>query len=125
TTGSGPKVLEYVRQGDVMVLEFIDGPTMSAQALHSKEMATRMADSFRRLHAAPRFLRDFNMFRLIKKYLEIVAAHKVTLPADYRERLPLVREIDRAVGGAALPSMACAHDRLRDNVLVARSDVVR
>jgi len=117
TTGIGPKVLEYVRQGDVMVLEFIDGPTMSAQALHSKEMAARIAGSFRRLHAAPRFLRDFNMFRLIKKYLEIVAAHKVTIPADYRERLPLVREIERAVGKASLPSMPCHNDLLCENFI--------
>src|SRR5437879_12966892 len=49
STGIGPRVHEFVREGNVMVLEFIDGPTMSAQTLGSKEMATRMAASFRRL----------------------------------------------------------------------------
>jgi thiamine kinase-like enzyme len=117
STGIGPRVHEFVRQGDVMVLEFIDGPTMSAQTLRSKEMAARMAASFRRLHAAPRFLQDFNMFRLIKKYLDIVDAHKVTIPTDYRKRLPLVREIERAVGRAALPSVPCHNDLLSENFI--------
>ena len=100
-----------------MVLEFIDGPTMSAQTLRSKEMAARMAASFRRLHAAPRFLQDFNMFRLIKKYLDIVDKHKVTIPADYRKRLPLLREIERTVGRAALPSVSCHNDLLCENFI--------
>src|SRR6267378_3060325 len=105
TTGIGPKVLEVIPELDVMVLEFIDGPTMSARTLRSTEMATRMAASFRRLHSAPRFLQDFNMFRLIESYLEIVDAHDVTIPVDYRERLPLIAGIERAVSAAALPGV--------------------
>src|SRR6266478_3878299 len=68
TTGIGPKVLEHAAGVDVMVLEFIPGPTMSATTLQSTRMAARMAQSFHRLHAAPPFLRDFNMFRLIEQY---------------------------------------------------------
>ncbi len=117
TTGIGPRVLEFIRAGNVMVLEFIDGPTMTARTLQSTEMATRMAASFRRLHAAPRFLRDFNMFRLIEQYLEIVGKHHVTIPADYRERLPLVAEIERAVKAAALPSVPCHNDLLCENFI--------
>jgi thiamine kinase-like enzyme len=117
TTGIGPRVLEFIREGNLMVLEFIDGPTMSARTLQSIEMAGRMAASFRRLHAAPRFLRDFNMFRLIEHYLDIVDAHNVTIPADYRDRLPLVAEIERAVGAAALPSVPCHNDLLCENFI--------
>ncbi len=116
-TGIGPKIFEFVREGNLMVLEFIDGPTMSAKTLQSEEMAARMAASFRRLHAAPRFLQDFNMFRLIKKYLDIVGKHHVTIPADYRERLPLVAEIERAVKAAALPSVPCHNDLLCENFI--------
>src|SRR6202011_5348595 len=90
STGIGPAVLEHVPQLDVMVLEFIEGPTMSASALQSERMARRMAKSFKRLHAAPRFLKDFDMFRLIEEYLRIVDKHHVPIPLDYRARLPLV-----------------------------------
>src|SRR5256885_12168362 len=64
STGIGPAVLEHLPELDVMVLEFIPGPTMSAQTLQSEDMVRRMAESFKRLHTAPRFLNDFGMFRL-------------------------------------------------------------
>ncbi len=117
TTGIGPGVLEVVPDLDVMVLEFIDGTTMSAKMLQSKEMAQRMATSFRRLHAAPRFLLDFNMFRLIESYLEIVEAHNVIIPTDYRDRLPAIGEIEQAVIAKPLPSVPCHNDLLSENFI--------
>jgi thiamine kinase-like enzyme len=117
TTGIGPKVLEHVAGVDVMVLEFIPGQTMSAQSLQSPRMAARMAQSFHRLHAAPRFLQDFNMFRLIEHYLRIVEEHDVTIPAGYRDWLSTVAEIERAVAAGALPSAPCHNDLLCENFI--------
>jgi thiamine kinase-like enzyme len=117
TTGIGPKVLEHVPGLDVMVLEFIDGKTMSASSLRSPEMPARMAESFRRLHSAPRFLHDFDMFRLIEYYLGIVAEHDVTIPDDYRDWLPAVEQIERAVRAAALPPAPCHNDLLCENFI--------
>jgi thiamine kinase-like enzyme len=117
TTGIGPEVLEVIPDLDVMVLEFIEGPTMSAKTLQSVQMAKRMAASFRRLHGAPRFLQDFNMFRLIESYLDIVEAHDVTIPPDYRERLPTITEIERAVSAGSLPSVPCHNDLLCENFI--------
>ena len=116
-TGIGPKVLEHVPGLDVMVLEFIPGPTMSAQTLQSPRMAARMAQSFHRLHNAPRFLLDFNMFRLIEYYLRIVDEHGVTVPDDYRDWLPTVAQIERAVNVAALPQAPCHNDLLCENFI--------
>lgn len=117
TTGIGPKVLEHVAGVDVMVLEFIPGATMSAKTLQSPRMTARMAQSFHRLHAAPKFLRDFNMFRLIESYLGIVDRHGVTIPSDYREWLPAVGDIERAVSAHALPPAPCHNDLLCENFI--------
>src|SRR5438552_12987068 len=117
STGIGPAVLEHIPELDVMVLEFIPGETMSAQTLQSERMARRMAESFERLHAAPRFLKDFDMFRLIEEYLRIVEEHGVRIPLDYRERLPLVAEIERAVRVGTLPSVSCHNDLLCENFI--------
>ena len=117
TTGIGPKVLEHVPGIDVMVLEFIAGTTMSAKALQAPEMPARMAESFHRLHSAPRFLHDFNMFRLIERYLRIVEEHDVTIPDGYRDWLPTVAEIERAVAAAALPTAPCHNDLLCENFI--------
>src|SRR5437763_7419255 len=117
TTGIGPRVLEHVPGIDVMVLEFIAGATMSAKTLQSPAMAARMAESFHRLHRAPRFLHDFDMFRLIESYLRIVDAHRVDIPDEYRDWLPRVAEIERAVTAAALPTAPCHNDLLCENFI--------
>jgi thiamine kinase-like enzyme len=117
TTGIGPRVLEHIAALDALVLEFIPGTAMSAATLQSTEMASRMAVSFRRLHGAPRFLKDFNMFRLIEDYLRIVDEHAVTIPAGYRERLGAIAQIEEAVESGALPSVPCHNDLLCENFI--------
>jgi len=116
-TGIGPRVLEHLRELDAMVLEFIPGATMSAETLQSVHMARRMAESFKRLHSARRFLKDFDMFRLIETYLRIVDEHHVTIPSGYRERLPVVAEIERAVSVHALPAVSCHNYLLCENFI--------
>jgi thiamine kinase-like enzyme len=117
STGIAPKVLEHIGGLDVMVLEFIDGQTMSARTLQSAPMTARMAQSFHRLHASPRFLQDFNMYRLIENYLGIVEQHGVEIPVGYRDWLDTVREIERATGVAALPAAPCHNDLLCENFI--------
>jgi thiamine kinase-like enzyme len=117
TTGIGPRVLEHIPGLDVLVLEFISGPTMSAGSLQSKRMAARMAESFHLLHQSPRFLKDFNMFRLIEDYLRIANEHEVSIPDDYRDRLPVVATIERAVAAGALPPVPCHNDLLCENFI--------
>ena len=117
STGIGPRVLEHVPGVDVMVLEFIPGPTMSATTLQTRPMAARMAQSFHRLHNAPRFLHDFNMFRLIESYLGIVDHHQVTIPEGYREWLPAVARIELAVSAGALRTVPCHNDLLCENFI--------
>jgi thiamine kinase-like enzyme len=117
STGIGPSVLEHIPGLDVLVLEFIPGPTMSAAALQSTEMTARMASSFRRLHGSPRFLKDFDMFRLIEYYLGIVDEHEVTIPDGYRDWLPSIARIERALHAGALPSVPCHNDLLSENFI--------
>ncbi len=116
-TGIGPQVLEHVPELDVLVLEFIPGPTMTAQTLQSREMVARMASSFQRLHASPRFLKDFDMFRLVEDYLGMVEEHEVTIPDGYRDWLPVVAQIERAVTVGALPRVPCHNDLLCENFI--------
>jgi thiamine kinase-like enzyme len=117
STGIGPRVLEHVPDLDVMVLEFIPGLTMSASTLQSEQMAARMSESFHRLHSAPHFLHDFNMFRLIEYYLGIVDEHQVAIPDGYRDWLSTVERIERAVSVAALPARPCHNDLLCENFI--------
>jgi thiamine kinase-like enzyme len=115
--GVGAKVAHYLPEDKVMVLEFIDGVTMSITSLQEPGMPTRIAHSLKLLHAGPRFLTDFNMFRLTEYYLEIAKEHEVRIPAGYAQRMPAVYEIERAMLANPLPFVPCNNDLLAENYI--------
>lgn len=117
TTGVSPRVLEYLPDLSVMVLEFIDGQTMSGEQLRSPEMVARMATSLQRLHGGPRFRKDFNMFRLVEYYLRIVDEHAMRIPAGFTDYMPTVHDVERAVAVNALPTVPCHNDLLAENYI--------
>jgi len=117
TTGIGPRILHELPGSDVVVLEFIHGRTMSNASLGEPGMPGRIAASLRRLHAGPRFLRDFNMFRLVEFYLRIVDERGVPIPDGYRERLPLVARIEEALAARPLNTVPCHNDLLAENYI--------
>jgi len=115
--GVGPKVLYYLPEHDVMVLEFIDGITMSNESLNAPGMPARIAQSLKYLHSGPRFYTDFNMFRLTEYYLNIVEEYQVHIPKGYPERLPVVKRIEEALLVQPLPSVPCNNDLLAENYI--------
>jgi thiamine kinase-like enzyme len=117
TTGVSPRVLEYLPDVSVMVLEYIDGKTMSGADLRADGMPARIAESLRRLHAGPAFKRDFDMPRLVEYYLGIVERHEVRIPDGFRDRMPTLAEVERAVGVNALPWVPCHNDLLAENYI--------
>jgi thiamine kinase-like enzyme len=115
--GVGPKVLYHLAEFDVMVLEFIQGETMSNTKLQSPSMPTRIAKSVAMLHAGPRFLTDFNMFRLTEYYLRICKEYDVTIPDRYPERLHTVNRIEASLSTCPLPAVPCNNDLLAENYI--------
>jgi thiamine kinase-like enzyme len=117
TTGVAPSILEYLEDLNVMVLAFVDGRTMSSEALRTRENARRMAQSIKRLHTAPRFMHDFDMFRLVEFYLRVCDEHEVRVPEGFRDRLPDVAEIERAFAERLMPTVPCHNDLLAENYI--------
>ena len=115
--GVGPKVLYYLPDLQVMVLEFIEGITMSKDALNASGMPTRMAQAIKQLHAGPRFLTDFNMFRLTEYYLKICDERDIPIPDGYLEKMPTVKQIEKAMSVSPLPTVPCNNDLLAENYM--------
>lgn len=115
--GIAPRVVEYLDDMNVMVLKFIRGETMSIARLNENGMATRMAHSLKQLHAGPRFLHDFNMFRLTEYYLHVAREHDVEIPDSYLAYMPRVREIENAFARNPLPTVPCHNDLLAENYI--------
>src|SRR5687768_15704626 len=85
--GVGPKILYHFPEYNVMVLEFLDGKTMSKDSLNEPGMPTRMALAIKRLHAGERFILDFNMFRLTEYYLHLCKERSIKIPDGYLEKI--------------------------------------
>jgi thiamine kinase-like enzyme len=117
TTGVSPAVIEVVREWDVMILEFIEGKTMSGNALRTPEQARRMAESLRRLHTAPPFRQDFDMFRLTDFYLGVCREHGVRIPDGFREHVGRVSEIEEAFAADPVTAVPCHNDLLAENYI--------
>jgi thiamine kinase-like enzyme len=116
-TGVGPKVLYYLPEFQAMVLEFLQGTTMSNASLNAPGMPTKIAGAIRRLHAGPRFLTDFNMFRLTEYYLDICRQREIRIPEGYPERMPAVGRIEQALAVRPLPTVPCNNDLLAENYI--------
>jgi thiamine kinase-like enzyme len=115
--GVGPRVLYYLPEDEVMVLEFVRAKTMSNAALNQPGAPVRVAEAIKCLHNGPRFLKDFNMFRLTEFYLEIVKQHAVRIPAGYYDRMPAVERIEQAMRVHPLPTVPCNNDLLAENYM--------
>jgi thiamine kinase-like enzyme len=115
--GVGPTVIYHLPEYDVMVLEFIQGITMSNERLQTTGMPARIAHSLKMLHTGSRFLTDFNMFRLTEFYLQICEQEQVTIPPRYPERMPAVRAIEAALNAQAMPTVPCNNDLLAENYI--------
>ena len=115
--GVTPKIAHYLHDFNVMALEFIHGETMSIPRLQRPGMPARMAASLKKLHAGPRFLHDFNMFRLTEFYLKIVDERQVRIPDGYRSYMPKVARIEAAMAHHPLPTVPCHNDLLAENYI--------
>lgn len=116
-TGISPKVLYHLPEHDVMVMEFLNGITMSKQSLNAAGMPKRMAESIKRLHNGPRFLNDFNMFRLTEYYLDICNKHNISIPGGYLEKMQEVNQIEKALSVHPVRTVPCNNDLLAENYI--------
>jgi thiamine kinase-like enzyme len=116
-TGISPKVVYYFPENNIMVLEFLEGKTMSNLDLNQSGMPSRIAKSLRKLHAGPGFLRNFNMFDLTRLYLETVKDNDVRIPDGYFERMSFVQRIEKAMSARPATIVPCHNDLLAENYI--------
>ncbi|MBI3152291.1 MAG: phosphotransferase family protein [Chloroflexi bacterium] len=115
--GVAPKVLHHVPEYNVMVIEFLNGKTMSKDILNESGMPTRMAQTIKKLNQGPRFFSDFNMFRLTEYYLHLCKERHIRIPDGYLERMSTVGQIEKAMNVHPLATVPCNNDLLAENYI--------
>jgi thiamine kinase-like enzyme len=117
-SGVGPQVIYYLKEDTVMVLEFIEGNTMSNATLQSEDAILRVADSLRKLHNGPEFVNTFSMFRVMDGYLKTVKAQNARVPDGYLDEAPpAAKKIEIAIGVHPEPLVPSHNDLLAENLI--------
>lgn len=117
TTGVGPRVVAAFPELPAMPLEHIDGATLHPEDVRTPANIARIGRACRRLHEAPAFVNEFDIFRHLEGFLAICRMNDLRIPDDYEERLPTVRRIEAAVKARAADSVPCHNDLLAENFM--------
>jgi thiamine kinase-like enzyme len=115
--GVGPQVWGYSPSHAISVVEWIEGRTFTDADLDDSDTLERVAATCRRLHVGPRFVNEFDMFDIQRRYLDIVQRNGFRLPARYVEFLPKVEEIRSALRLQDAGTVPCHNDLLAANIL--------
>jgi thiamine kinase-like enzyme len=120
--GVAPAVLAYVPDLSALVIEWIEGPTFTAADLDDSDTLSNVAGMCRRLHAGPRFITDFNMFALQRRYLKTVEVRGYRRPKDYLDFMPMAERIEGAMSVLAEQTVPCHNDLLPANLMSDAAD---
>jgi thiamine kinase-like enzyme len=115
--GVGPEVVHFAPEMGVLVVQWIEGRTFDDVALDNEDQLARVANTCRRLHGAPRFVGDFDMFEVQRRYLAIVQEFGFRLPEDYLSFAPQVRRIEKALRASSTGTVPCHNDLLAANIM--------
>ena len=115
--GVGARVIDYHPGDSLLVLEFIEGETQSAEDLRRGDKIELVAKACRALHTGPAFRDDFNMFRIQQRYLGLVRERGFRLPDRYEEFEPQVRRMEAAMAVRDEGLVPCNNDLLAENFI--------
>jgi thiamine kinase-like enzyme len=116
-SGASPRVVEFQADPHLLVVEYIEGTTLTAADVRNDAYLPRIAAVCRLLHAGPRFVGDFDMFDVQRRYVETVTANGYRMPAGYLELMPKAARIEKALAVVDVPTVPCNNDLLAANFI--------
>ena len=115
--GAGAPVIAYLPEHKALVIEFIEGRTLSAEDLRGAASLDRVAAAVHRLHTAEPFRAEFDMFGTQRAYLRLVTERGFRLPDRYREFEPKVEAIRHVFAASREDRVPCNNDLLAENFI--------
>jgi thiamine kinase-like enzyme len=117
-SGVGPRVFSVLADVPALILEFIEGPTLSAPDVRDPATIPRIAAACRRLHdTAGRFVNDFDISAKLSELLTLCHEHDLRIPDGYEDHLATVRDVGAALAARPLPVVPCHNDLLAENFI--------
>jgi thiamine kinase-like enzyme len=113
--GIGAPVYDYKAEYGLLVIGFLPGKTFDGADVASN--AKRIAESVRKLHSAPAFKLDFDMFQIQRRYFEIVTERGFRLPDGYQDFLKAKEDLESALRKTNTGKVPCNNDLLPANFI--------
>jgi thiamine kinase-like enzyme len=116
--GVGAEVIHSLPEESVLVISWIEAKTLHAENIHEQpELLPKIANALRKLHAGPKFHRNFYFPSVRKKYLEIVLANNYFLPDEYLQLEILIKELESILESDPEQLVPCNNDLLAENFM--------
>lgn len=115
--GIGAPVIEYQPSVNVLVLQFLEGRTLTNADVAEPGRLARIARACRRLHAAEPFDGDFDMFEIQRRYRSVVAERAIAIPAGYDDLMGKFDAAARALAVRDVGTVPCNNDLLAANFI--------
>jgi thiamine kinase-like enzyme len=115
--GVGAPVVEYRPQDRVLVLGFLPGRTLRDEDVRAPANVPRIARAVRRLHHAERFVNDFDMFEIQRRYRAAARSGGMAVPAGYDDLTAPFDAARAALAVRAEPTVPCHNDLLAANFI--------
>ncbi len=115
--GAGAPVVEYRPQDHMLVVRYIEGRTFGPADVAAAGNIPRVADACRRLHSGGRFVNDFDMFDVQRRYLSVARSRGFRIPAGYDDLLPQCSAAEKALAVRGEGTVPCNNDLLAANFI--------
>jgi thiamine kinase-like enzyme len=115
--GAGPAVREYQPQHRLLVLDYINGRTLTSADVADPDTIPRIAQACRQLHAGQRFGNDFDMFAVQRGYLAVARSRGFRIPDGYDDLLPPFTAAEKALAAHPNQTVPCHNDLLAANFI--------
>jgi thiamine kinase-like enzyme len=115
--GVGAPVIEYRPQDRVLVLGFVPGTTLRDEDVRAPANIPRIAAAVRQLHGAERFVNDFDMFEIQRRYRAVARSAGLAVPAGYDDLAGQFEAARGALAGRAESTVPCHNDLLAANFI--------
>jgi thiamine kinase-like enzyme len=117
--GVGVAVVARVADPEALVVEYVEGRTLSPEDFADPRRVSVLATLLRRLHGCERFERAFDMLEVQPRYYQLVREHGYPLPDRYDEYRERARLVGDALARTRTRTGPCHNDLMPGNFIEA------
>jgi thiamine kinase-like enzyme len=115
--GIAPEVYYFIKPEGYLVTRFIQGRPISPEEISEPENIRRVMDTVHRIHAMPNIPGTFNVFHVIRSYIETARRYQVAFPQGFDRLFEQLPGAEKALSVHPYPPCPCHNDLLNANFL--------